>query len=387
MKCLLLTDGIYPYVVGGMQKHSFYLAKYLAIRGVEVHLAHCLYDHNQALPNSQEVNEQLFSKQEASIQSQAFHFPKFLIPFPGHYVLSSYLYSKRVYEYFKPNLASYDLIYIKGFSGWYLLRHEHTVKSKTWINFHGYEMFQYLPSWRMKLEGLLLRWAVQKTVKPADAVVSYGGKITSLCQQIFKGKQVIEIPAGIEDHHIASHISRAMAPKDSPRRLMFVGRYEKRKGVEILHQCLQNLLDRKFSLECHFVGPIPMHLRIKSNQIVYHDLVKNPQELRMLYQSADVVLVPSFSEGMPNVIMEAMLNGCAVLSTDVGACSILVGSDNGWLIEEKKPGILLRYLEEILRCSDMDLEQKKWKSIEKIQQFTWSRVIELTLNAFHSPKP
>jgi hypothetical protein len=29
MKIALLSDGIAPYVLGGMQRHSFYLAKYL----------------------------------------------------------------------------------------------------------------------------------------------------------------------------------------------------------------------------------------------------------------------------------------------------------------------------------------------------------------------
>lgn len=30
MKIALLTDGIFPYAMGGMQKHSYYLAKYFA---------------------------------------------------------------------------------------------------------------------------------------------------------------------------------------------------------------------------------------------------------------------------------------------------------------------------------------------------------------------
>ena len=35
MKILLLTDGIAPYALGGMQKHSANLAKYLTLAGVE----------------------------------------------------------------------------------------------------------------------------------------------------------------------------------------------------------------------------------------------------------------------------------------------------------------------------------------------------------------
>ena len=42
MKILLLTDGIAPYAMGGMQKHSANLAKYLTLAGVEVTLVHCV---------------------------------------------------------------------------------------------------------------------------------------------------------------------------------------------------------------------------------------------------------------------------------------------------------------------------------------------------------
>ena len=40
MKISLLTDGIFPYVIGGMQKHSFYLVKYFAKRGIYIDLYH-----------------------------------------------------------------------------------------------------------------------------------------------------------------------------------------------------------------------------------------------------------------------------------------------------------------------------------------------------------
>jgi len=40
MRVALFTNGIWPYVIGGMQKHSYYLVKYFAMRGIEVDLYH-----------------------------------------------------------------------------------------------------------------------------------------------------------------------------------------------------------------------------------------------------------------------------------------------------------------------------------------------------------
>ena len=40
MRVALITDGIWPYVLGGMQKHSFYLCKYLAQNKINIDLVH-----------------------------------------------------------------------------------------------------------------------------------------------------------------------------------------------------------------------------------------------------------------------------------------------------------------------------------------------------------
>ena len=40
MRVALITDGISPYVLGGMQKHSYYLVKYFAKNKIHVDLVH-----------------------------------------------------------------------------------------------------------------------------------------------------------------------------------------------------------------------------------------------------------------------------------------------------------------------------------------------------------
>ena len=42
MKVLMITDGINPFVIGGMQKHSANLAKHLTLSGCKVTLVHCV---------------------------------------------------------------------------------------------------------------------------------------------------------------------------------------------------------------------------------------------------------------------------------------------------------------------------------------------------------
>ena len=56
MKIALITDGISPYVIGGMQQHSAYLGMNLVNAGHSVDLFHFVYK-NQKIPSSNEVNQ------------------------------------------------------------------------------------------------------------------------------------------------------------------------------------------------------------------------------------------------------------------------------------------------------------------------------------------
>ena len=59
MKIALFTDGIHPFVVGGIQRHSFYLCKYLAKNGVLIDLYHCVENSELNIENLE-----LFSDEE-----------------------------------------------------------------------------------------------------------------------------------------------------------------------------------------------------------------------------------------------------------------------------------------------------------------------------------
>src|SRR4051812_21272815 len=92
MRIALLTDGVWPYVLGGMQKHSYYLAKYLSQQHIDVDL----YHFNQS---NYDINKQeFFSDDEKSyITNIVLDFPM-VTQLPGHYVLESYLYSREIFK-------------------------------------------------------------------------------------------------------------------------------------------------------------------------------------------------------------------------------------------------------------------------------------------------
>jgi glycosyltransferase involved in cell wall biosynthesis len=374
----LLTDGIFPYVIGGMQRHSFYLAKYLAASGIEVDLYHT----NQSNKDVSDL-EGFSELEKKNIRSFLIEFPN-SGKVPGHYIRDSYEYSIRVYKKFSRQRKP-DFIYIKGFAGWELLNQ----KSKgekfppIGLNFHGYEMFQKQASLKNWLQAkLLLRSPVLFNVKNADFLFSYGGKITDLILNLGVPKnQIIEIPTGISP----DWINENPAAPSAVRKFIFIGRYERRKGIEELTAVLKKIISLHKNFEFHFVGEIPLSRQFASSKLIYHGKIVDSSQLQQLLRQMDILVCPSFSEGMPNVILEAMASGLAIIATDTGATSVLVNESDGWLIPPGNITELQKTISDAIEMNDMELHQlKKMSSQFAERQFLWSRIANETISEIKS---
>ena len=375
MKIALFTTGIFPYVVGGMQKHSYYLAKYFAQNGVYVDLYHYIV-HNEPLVETLEG----FSTSELKyIRHFCFHFEK-PAKYPGHYIIESYNISKTFYKAFLEN-NSVDFVYAQGFSGWYYAKQkaQGTKLPPIGVNFHGLNMFQKAPSFRVKLEHLMFRCPVKRVLRLSDYTFSLGGKLTKILESMIQDPlTVLTTPIGI-DRTWLINASKIKDRNNLIRKFIFIGRYERGKGVEELSEVLQSLLTH-YSFEFHFIGPIPHEKQIHSTQVVYHGLVREEEVIKELLQASDVLVTPSYSEGMPTVILEAMASGCAIIATNVGAVCEEVNHENGWLIDAGDSATLQEVMIEAIECSDLSLQAKKVHSIDKIKEkFLWDDVIQQTL--------
>ncbi len=376
MHIALLTDGITPYVTGGMQRHSFHLARHLLKSGVRLTLVHCV-PHGARIPDPDEVATALDAPADR-LRVVGFHFPK-SGKIPGHYIGESYRYSCMIYDALKEEWPTFDFIYAKGFTPWCLLekkkKGEHM--GPVGIKFHGYEMFQKSRGVRSKMEQELLKPPVIFINRNADCVFSYGGKITELILKTgVEAEKIVEIGSGIDDAWVAS----APTPTTDKRTFLFVGRNERRKGIPDL-LAVQDVFDHP-SLEFHWVGALPESKRIDAPNMVYHGEIKDVAELQSIVDRCDVLVTPSHSEGMPNVILEAMARGLAVIATDVGAVPKMVSDRNGRLIAPRDKKMLREALLDMLNLPAEDLHNMKSHSLEKVRRdFLWSEVARQTLEA------
>jgi glycosyltransferase involved in cell wall biosynthesis len=381
MRILLITDGITPYVLGGMQKHSANLAKYLTLHGVKVTLVHCV-GFKDKLPSNHELNNKLFNGSSELHDIIGLNFPN-MGKVPGHYLKESYRYSELIFDKVKNKLNDYDFIYAKGFSAWKLMQMKlNGMKMPPiGVKFHGYEMYQKPPSVLARLQQVLLRKPVKWNNLHADFVFSYGAKITNLIEDLgVVNERIIEIPSGIDDEWVKKEVEKV----GSPLKFVFLGRYERRKGIEELTGVLQSIL-KDYNFEFHFIGPIPDDKKIDSDKIIYHGVIQAKKKLTGLLDNIDVLVCPSHSEGMPNVILEGMARGLAIIATDVGAVKLLVSDNVGVLLKTMDVNELEEAILKMISLDENEVIYMKKQSLSLVSnEFTWDKIAKTTISKIKS---
>lgn len=142
---------------------------------------------------------------------------------------------------------------------------------------------------------------------------------------------------------------------NSSVRLLFLGWLERDKGVfELIEACRQLIPRRQFTLDIAGEGKASSDARAL---VARHDLSRvirfrgwlRGLELRQAMSDADVLVLPSWAEGLPNAMVEGMAAGLAVVVTGVGAIPELITDRfSGMLVEPRNADSLARALEEVI---------------------------------------
>ena len=162
------------------------------------------------------------------------------------------------------------------------------------------------------------------------------------------------------------------ADQTKPLRVIWAGPFSLRKGAHYLLAAWQRLAAGK-AAELHIYGQqlLPPRLSADSvNELIFHGSV--PQsELFAAYQSADVLVFPTLSDGFGMVVAEALAHGLPVITTNQAGAADLITPDNGLIVEAANARALadsLRWcLDNRLRLAEMRLH-----AVESARRRQWS---------------
>jgi glycosyltransferase involved in cell wall biosynthesis len=185
------------------------------------------------------------------------------------------------------------------------------------------------------------------------------------------------IPNGVSPTFLEKPVTHT---PDGP--LVFFGRLEKTKGVDVLIEAL-TLLDRKgITYKCVIAGRGRAESTFKQ-AITEHGLQDKvewtgwmaPNDLANLLASASVAVLPSREESFGNAMAEAMAAGVPVASTEVGSIpEVVVNGETGYLVPSGDAVALAQRIQDLLEHPETAQALGRAGRKRVRSRFTWPSI-------------
>ncbi len=136
----------------------------------------------------------------------------------------------------------------------------------------------------------------------------------------------------------------------------YIGRLDEAKGVLQLMEAIPSILKYDDTFSVYIVGDGPMlqqmHAYAESNHFAEKITFKGwipHSEISMYLNELKLLILPSDSEGVPTIVLEAMACGTPILANNVGGIpDIIKNGTNGYLMESNSSASISKHVTKIL---------------------------------------
>lgn len=183
--------------------------------------------------------------------------------------------------------------------------------------------------WLKKFKSWILHGQMANSAyKRADFILVLGEKLkTVLFYHKFKPEKIIVLPQPFDRRlftklNIEEKIQRKIEIGLDPNRktILFVGRLSWLKGVDRILEIIDEIKLKKSAFQFCIVGAGKYENNINRfpSDMIHMPGVVPHSNVSKYFQAADLFIFPSRTEGLPNVILEALSCGTPVIATPVG---------------------------------------------------------------------
>ena len=176
----------------------------------------------------------------------------------------------------------------------------------------------------------------------------------------------------------------------SNKLVLFFGRLHPTKAPHILAELAKEIIRERKNIDFVFVGPDEGEMeKVK-------DIVKGEKQIHVtgplygknnhaeMYQASDVYVLPSYREGLPLTIFEAMASGLPIVATPCNGIPYEVEEEvNGFLVPFGDKKLLKQRIYDVL--DNPKLAKKIGETnIKKAENYTWDVIASKTLDLYYS---
>jgi len=185
---------------------------------------------------------------------------------------------------------------------------------------------------------------------------------------------------------VNSKIFFPVKTKPQKQLLVFVGSLIATKGVNELLAAFILAKKQCIDLELDILGEGPMKTTMAEliNKNKLSDSVRLQGSLPLnkvaeFVRNANALVLPSYREGVPNVLLESFASGTPVIATKVGGIPEVVNNSVGILVEAKSTSQLAQAIENLFK--------KTWKEsdiLHHASQFDWNKNVQNVLSRINA---
>ena len=180
----------------------------------------------------------------------------------------------------------------------------------------------------------------------------------------------------------------AAVPKDTAKKILFIcGSESLRKGLEVVLESIRYLSHDGIGDSRFVFVAANEQVRRKVEELKVHPYVEirdmlTKKEMIQEYQKAHLFVLPSFGEGFPNSLLEAMASGLPVIASRVGAVpEVIEDRVNGILIDPGDPGALTRAIKLLIHDAALG-ETLGRNNREKVKKFDVRQGVEQWISIY-----
>ncbi len=219
----------------------------------------------------------------------------------------------------------------------------------------------------------------REVLRRADAVVAISAASAGFVRRL-AGREASVIYRGFWPDRIAPVAADPQLRAEAHGRpiVSYVGRLIDGKGVADLVRAFANVSSAQPLLCVVGDGPRRRDLELLAQRLGIRERVRflgyvEDHQALAAIMAADVVVNPSYTEGLPTTVLEAALLGRAVLATDVGGTSEIIEHDrSGVLVRPRDVAALTRELERLLADPELRDRLGRTARVNARGRFDWT---------------
>lgn len=205
--------------------------------------------------------------------------------------------------------------------------------------------------------------------------IKYSAEITAasnFLKFINVNSQIKVINPGID-----AEIFKSGLKQHEKKRIIFVGRLEQEKGIDILKNILffykQQDIEFAIAGEGSLKNDLINYISLKNIKNIHFLGILSQKDLAKEYAKSNIFLMTSRTEGYPLTVIEAMASGLPIVASNVGDVGKIVQNGvNGFLVDDFLVDSYTKYIDALLKNESMQ-ERIGRANLKKSKNYSWHK--------------